>query len=345
MGRIKLDPPPLPPRGVLPGAVVTVFFVPPELAGMRVDQYLKWELRRTSRSRANAIVRASAYDEDGKHLRPGSRVQGGGLLFLWRPPWDETPVPTEVPILHEDEHLLAVSKPAHLPVHPTARYHKNTLIKILQARYPEQWLSLGHRIDRETSGVVLVSKTSECDRALKRKLEHRDGIEKVYDAFTWGRPRGLTAGEPERCSLPLGLDHGSAYKVKMRVYDAREPGAQLSSTVFDVREVRHHPEDRARAYTHVECTLESGRQHQIRVHLAALDAPIVGDKLYGPDDGCFARASDGELTEDDLFALELPRHALHARHLRFDHPVTGTPLHIEAPLPDDLAAFWQGCAR
>jgi 23S rRNA pseudouridine1911/1915/1917 synthase len=90
----------------------------------------------------------------------------------------------------------------------------------------------------------------------------------------------------------------------------------------------------------VRCDLESGRQHQIRLHLATLGAPIVGDKLYGPDEGCFPRGADGELTADDLELLELPRHALHARRLALAHPVTGERLDVEAPLPADLAEFW-----
>jgi 23S rRNA pseudouridine1911/1915/1917 synthase len=90
----------------------------------------------------------------------------------------------------------------------------------------------------------------------------------------------------------------------------------------------------------VRCTLETGRQHQIRVHLATLGAPIVGDKLYGPDERAFARAADGELTAEDAARLELPRHALHAARLALPHPITGAPLAVEAPLPADMAGFW-----
>jgi 23S rRNA pseudouridine1911/1915/1917 synthase len=94
-------------------------------------------------------------------------------------------------------------------------------------------------------------------------------------------------------------------------------------------------------YARVRCELETGRQHQIRIHLASLGAPIVGDKLYGPDETCFARGADGELTEEDLVLLELPRHALHAARVSLVHPMTGQPLVIEAPFPADLAAFWE----
>jgi 23S rRNA pseudouridine1911/1915/1917 synthase len=318
--------------------VVTVFRVPPELAGQRVDVFLQGQLRRTSRTRTQWILRQSAYDASGRRLRPGSRVQAEQHIALWRPPWDETPVPTEIPILYEDDDLLAVDKPAQLPVHPTARYHRNTLIKLLQAARPGEWLSLGHRIDRETSGVLLVAKTRACDRSLKRMLEAREGIEKRYVALTWGIPRLPAHGSasPFRFEQSLELDTDSWCKVKMRV--GRSADALYACTRFSVDGAAVSV--RGQVYAKVTCDLETGRQHQIRVHLSLLGAPIVGDKLYGPDERLFARGADGELTAADETLLELPRHALHAARLALPHPVTGHPLEIEAPLADDLAAFW-----
>ena len=314
------------PHGVPEGSVLSVFRVPPEVAGQRLDIFLQTQLKRTSRTRAQFIVRASAYDDSGRRLRPGSRVLAHQLVLLWRPPWDETPVPTDVAILYEDEHLLAVDKPPKLPVHPTARYHKNTLIKVLQRARPDQFLSLGHRLDRETSGVLLVAKTAECDRALKRDLENRAGIEKIYVAITWGAP--VAKGETLRVDKPLELDPTSKTKVKMRV------GMQLAaSTIF--RGV-----DATEDYGLVRCELLTGRQHQIRVHLASLGTPIVGDKLYGIDETYFTREADGVLDEDAAADLEMPRQALHAAELRLAHPITRRPLEVLAPLPDDMRGFW-----
>jgi 23S rRNA pseudouridine1911/1915/1917 synthase len=345
MTRLRaFDATPFRPADVDDDAVVSVFRVPPEVAGQRLDVFVQSQLHRTSRTRAQTIVRASAYDATGRRLKPNDRVRAEQHILLWRPPWDETPVPLDIPILYEDEHLLAVAKPANLPVHPTARYHRNTLIKLLQAARPEcAFLSLGHRLDRETSGVILVSKTRECDRALKKQLAARVGIRKDYIAITWGVPdRG--DGEPRfRCDRPLALDLDSPLRVKMRVSDA--PGALQASTVVHVEEVRRAAS--GRAYALVRCGLETGRQHQIRVHLAWLGAPVVGDKLYGPDDRAFARSADGELTADDVAQLELPRHALHAARLAMPHPITGRPLAVEAGLPPDLGEFWVslGAAR
>ena len=329
------------PEGVGESSVVSAFRVPPEAEGRRLDVFVHSQLHRTSRTRAQTIVRTSAYGVDGKRLKPNDRVRADQEILLWRAPWDETPVPVEVPVLYEDEHLLAVDKPALLPVHPTARYHRNTLIKVLQAARPEcAFLSLAHRLDRETSGVLVVSKTRACDRAIKKRLERREGVIKTYTAIARGVPVGcgVGAGAPLRCELPVEIDRTSPLKVKMRV--GRGSESMTASTVFEVREVRRKG-DRG-PYALVRCGLETGRQHQIRVHLAALGAPVVGDKLYGPDDRAFARFADGELTADDLERLEMGRHALHATRLELPHPMTDEPFAVEAPLPADMRAFWDG---
>jgi 23S rRNA pseudouridine1911/1915/1917 synthase len=271
-------------------------------------------------------------------------------VLLWRPPWDEDPVPTDVPIVFEDAHLFAVDKPALLPVHPTARYHRNTLIRILKDARPGAFVSLGHRLDRETSGVLVCTKSPESDRAFKKAIEARTGIGKTYRAITWGAPDPSIAPSIDAVVTPaddgpgafrfersLELDLDGRYRVKMRL--GKTADALSASTRFLVEGTRRSAS--GRTYSLVRCELETGRQHQIRVHLASLGAPIVGDKLYGPDESCFARAADGELTEEDSVMLELPRHALHAARLSLSHPLTGAPLTIDAPLPDDLREFWE----
>ena len=331
------------PAGVEEGAVVSVFRVPPESAGQRVDVFLQGQLKRTSRTRTQAIVKMSAFNDAGKRLRSNDRVQAFGHVLLWRAAWDEDPVPTEIPVLYEDPHFLAVNKPANLPVHPSARYHKNTLINLMKAERPKAHLSLVHRLDRETSGVILVAKSPDFDRAMKRQLEMRDDVEKGYIALAWGVPTwpdGEATALAYRYACTMELDPVNPFRVKMRLGDG--PDSLASATRFTIDEVRRTGD---RVYSRIRCDLETGRQHQIRVHLASLGAAIVGDKLYGPDEMLFARGVDGELTDDDVALLELPRHALHAARMAFTHPMTGERLVIEAPLPDDLSDFWTSLTR
>ncbi|HEY4012687.1 MAG TPA: RluA family pseudouridine synthase [Polyangiaceae bacterium] len=316
---------------------MSVFRVPPEVAGQRLDVFLQGQLHRTSRTRTQSIVRASAYDATGRKLDPNDRVRSEQYVLLWRPAWDETPSAAAIGVLYEDDHLLAIDKPPHLPVHPTARYHRNTVIKALQAARPDsEFLSLGHRLDRETSGVMLVTKTRVCDRTLKRQLEARKGIEKTYVAFTWGVPAVGDGATTFRYVRSVELDPTSPLRVKVRVSDAA--GAPWAATRFAVEEKRRGAD--GRVYARVRCELETGRQHQIRVHLASLGTSVVGDKLYGPDERAFARSADGELTAADIAMLEMDRHALHAARLQLPHPITGEPLDLAAPFPADMADFW-----
>jgi 23S rRNA pseudouridine1911/1915/1917 synthase len=319
-------------------AVVTVLRVPPEVEGQRLDVFVQSQLRRTSRTRTQEIIEKSAFDARGKRLRSNDRVRAEQFVLLWRPAWDQIPNPTEIVVLYEDDDLLAVDKPPHLAVHPTARHYRNTLIRLLFDARPGAFLSLGHRLDRETSGVLLVAKTRECERALKRQFERRDSIQKSYVAITRGVP-SLAGSESQsfRYERSLELDPTSPLRVKMRLGQTKE--ALSASTTFEILAQVHA---RGTTYARVLCGLETGRQHQIRVHLAALGAPVVGDKLYGVDPSLFVRAADDELTKEDHERLELPRHALHAVEIRLAHPITGAPLKVESPLGTDLEAFWSG---
>jgi 23S rRNA pseudouridine1911/1915/1917 synthase len=320
------------PAEVPEGAIRRAIRVPPDAAGQRLDVFVQAQLRRTSRTRAQRIVEKSAFDAQGKRLRSSDRVREGAIILLWREPFEPDEEQPPLPILYEDPHLLVVDKPPLVAVHPTARYHRHTVIARLREARPEEFLTLVHRLDRETSGILLVAKTPEADRAFKRLLEdrtlgrgHRPPFEKTYLAITQGVP------ESSRIELPLELDEENSLRVKMRV---APPGTGLDSlTVVTVV-------DRAGGYALVRCALHTGRQHQIRVHLAAVGCPVVGDKLYGPDERLLARAADGELTAADLERLELPRQALHAHRYALTHPVTGAPLDVISPLPADLAAFW-----
>jgi 23S rRNA pseudouridine1911/1915/1917 synthase len=322
------------PAGVSEGAILRILLVSAEAAGRRLDVFVTSQLRRTSRTRAQHIIEAGAYDPEGRRLRPNDRVHEGDRILLWREPFEE---PGEMPalgVIYEDEHLLVIDKPPLVAVHPTARYHHHTVIKRLRVERPDEFVALVHRIDRETSGLLLVARSIEAERAFKRMLEDRtlrasssSPVGKTYLAITRGLPTGSIV------SLPLELDPTNSLRVKMRI---AAPGSGLAATTgIEVKGERA-------GCALVRCELHTGRQHQIRVHLAALGCPVVGDKLYGPDERLLARAADGELTDEDRELLVLPRHALHAHRYTLTHPLTGAALDLVSPLPPDLQAFWDG---
>ena len=327
------------PEGVPEDAILRILRVPGELAGMRLDRFVQSQLRSTSRTRARMIVKRGAYSVQGRPRRPSERVRANEWIALWRLPFEDTEGQAPLPVLYEDAHLLVIDKPALVTVHPTARYHQNTVIKRLQAERPDEFLALIHRLDRETSGILLLARSLEAERAFKRKLEERSlsqeddgtrGVEKIYLALTHGvPPDGLV-------DVPIEPDADNPLRVKMRVATSGE-GLE-SRTSLRVREARG-------GYALVECALHTGRQHQIRLHLSHLGCPVVGDKLYGPDERLLARAADDELTAADLALLELPRHALHAHVYRMRHAVTDEPLEVTAPLPEDLSDFWAKIAN
>jgi 23S rRNA pseudouridine1911/1915/1917 synthase len=275
----------------------------------------------------------------GKKRRANDRVLADERLAVWRIPPDESDHAVDLPTLYEDEHLLVIDKPPMLAVHPTARHHRATVIKILQSGRPDEFFSLIHRIDRETSGILMVGRSPAADRAFKRHLEDRSiaaakarpnaaapagQVRKTYLAITWGTP------DPGIIDLPLERDPDNPLRVKMRV--ARREGLESRTLVEILGE--------AGGYALVACELLTGRQHQIRIHLSAVGHSIVGDKLYGPDERMLARAADQELTDEDRALLELPRHALHAHRYRLPHAMTGAPLDLVSPLPPDLLDFW-----
>jgi 23S rRNA pseudouridine1911/1915/1917 synthase len=321
------------PKEVPEGAILRVLRVHGEAAGQRLDVFVQAQLKRTSRTRAQRIVTESAFDAAGRRKKPSDRVREGDQVFLWREPFEKDEEQPPLPILYEDPHLLVVDKPPLVAVHPTARYHTHTVIVRLRAARPDEFLTLVHRLDRETSGILLIARTPEADRAFKRLLEERSlgkgesAIGKTYLAICQGVP------DRPLIDLPLELDVENPLRVKMRV--AAEGSGQPAQTGVTVLETRG-------GYSLVRCELHTGRQHQIRVHLAAVGCPIIGDKLYGVDEKMLARAADGLLTESDLERLELPRQALHAHRYSLAHAITGAPLAVESPLPPDLRAFWDG---
>jgi 23S rRNA pseudouridine1911/1915/1917 synthase len=300
--------------------------VPPECEGWRLDHFLRHRIRRLSRAKIRTIIEQQVRLSDGRRPRPALGVRAGETIIVDRPAPIEPEVPRHFDILAEDETFLALDKPAGLPMHTTAKFWKNTLVALLRERFPSEALQICHRLDRETSGVLLVARGRVAASFLKRAFAQRL-VKKSYLALVHGVPADAE-GVIDR---PMRL-----LDTRTRIMMGVAPDGLPAVTRFRV--VRCFAE-----HALVEASPETGRQHQIRVHLASIGHPIVGDKLYGASEQAFMDYCDAGLTPDLLAAFDgLSRHALHAARLCFPHPHTREPVTIESPLPEDLVEYMRG---
>jgi 23S rRNA pseudouridine1911/1915/1917 synthase len=285
------------------------FVVPATLAGERVDRAVAL-LTGWSRREVRALVDGGAVLVDGEPASASARLEEGAALALLEepaPPLPPAPGPVPVVVRHADPDLVIVSKPAGLVVHPGAGHPDGTLVNGLLARFPEM-AGVGdparpgivHRLDRDTSGLLVVARTPDAYDGLVRALATR-AVERRYLALVWGTPDSMQGA----IDAPVG--RSTARRTRMTV----RAGGRAARTAYEVE--RTYPDV---GVALLECRLETGRTHQIRVHLAAIGHPVVGDAAYG---GARAR-------------IALDRPFLHAARLSFDHPVTGEHLAFEEPL-------------
>ncbi len=317
-----------------------------EEVNLRLDAFLGKHLTWRSRTSIQALIKdgfvlvdlatpdhPQGSGEPKRERRPGRRLRHGTRVTVLIPPELRLPVPEhtsdELTLLFEDEDAIAVDKPPGLPVHPSGRHVNDTLIQRVHARYQESHLEHGlaprlcHRLDRETSGIVLVAKNPRAHPFLAQQFEDRE-VEKEYLAIVSGTPE-FDEGVIEE---PIGPARASSVRLKMTIAVDGQPCRT------DWHVVRRHSD-----VTLLACRLHTGRQHQIRVHLASIGLPIIGDKLYGLDEEYFKKQADGSLTPEDYAALELPRHALHHHRLVFTSSITKQPVEVVSPLPEDLRAY------
>ena len=297
--------------------------VPDAAAGRRFDAVLAELFPDFSRSRLAAWIKSGDARLDGREVRPRDPVRGGETVTLHVQLDIQThsqPEDIALDVLYEDEHVIVIDKPAGLVVHPGAGNPAGTLVNALLHRDPSlntlPRAGIVHRLDKDTSGVMVVARTLPAHTALIEQLSSRE-VHRQYLAVVVGSlVSGGTANAP--------IDRHPRDRIRMAV---REDGRD-AVTHYRLRE-------RFRAHTLLECRLETGRTHQIRVHMAHLRHPIVGDPLYG---GALKlpKGASGELVAT---LRGFKRQALHAETLEFAHPVTGEPVRCTAPVPADLKAL------
>jgi len=290
---------------------VTQLRVPPDAAGERLDRFLAGLPEIGSRAVAERLLAGDGVRVDGRARPKSHRLEGGEELEFEPPPPPKSglePQAMDLVVPFEDEHLLVVDKPAGLVVHPAPGHGQGTLVHGLLAYDVEggdepDRPGIVHRLDRDTSGLLVVARSPEAHRRLQEMVRARE-LTREYLALVVGRPRSRRG----TIDAPIGRDRHDPLRHSLDTDTARE-----AVTHFEVEELlaRH---------TLLRVALETGRTHQIRVHLAAIELPVAGDPLYG---------RPGELGLDRQF--------LHAARLAFAHPLTGDTVEVTSPLPADLA--------
>lgn len=310
--------------------------------GYRLDRFLQVRIRRLSRTRIQSIIGLGQLRAEGGAVitRGSHRVRTDDVLILRRPAPEEPPVPLHYEEIYRDESLMIINKPSGLPVHPTARYHRHTLTAVMRTRLgAEHPWQMAHRIDRETSGVLALARGAAVRSrrqppspagVLKRSFARRE-VHKEYLAIARG-----TIEAAVRIDVPLAFDPDSTINIKMGAVAIEDGGAPAQTDVVPLV----HASFRGDPVTLVRCLPLTGRQHQIRVHLALHGAPLLGDKLYGVDERLFREMADGILSMDEVSkAVGLPRQALHAHVLEVPHPESGQRMRFSAPWPEMLAGI------
>ncbi|MEZ5571991.1 MAG: 23S rRNA pseudouridine(1911/1915/1917) synthase RluD [Halioglobus sp.] len=295
--------------------------VPQEMHGNRLDQVAAQLFPQYSRSRLQGWIKSGAVSVDGAQLRPRDKVSGGASVQIdavleAQVVWQGQEI--ELDIVYEDDDILVINKPAGLVVHPAAGHAEGTLVNALLAHAPRlaqlPRAGIVHRLDMETSGLLVVARTLPAHHDLVMQLQERT-VKREYCALCIGAMTG--GGTVE---APMGR-HPRQRK-KMAVIPS---GGKPAITHYRLAQRFGH-------HTRITVNLETGRTHQIRVHMAYRHYPLIGDPLYGGRPRIPKGASD--LLIETL--RNFPRQALHARALGFIHPATDEPVHFECPLPEDI---------
>jgi len=299
--------------------------VPPELAGQRVDAVCAQLFEGFSRSRLATWIKEGCLTLNGEICRPRDTVASGALLQLnaqmqAQGRWQGEPIALN--ILHEDAHILVLDKPAGLVVHPAAGHADGTLLNALLHHLPElsqlPRAGIVHRLDKDTSGLLVVAKTLSAQAALVAQLQARR-ISRIYQAVINGTP-------PAGGTVDAPIGRHPIQRQKMAVTQGGKPAVSHWRVL-----------SRFHGHTHIQVKLETGRTHQIRVHMAHIGYPLLGDPQYGGRLRLPAGAGERLIEAIKTF----PRQALHAKELALTHPQSGQKLHFESPLAADFCELLQ----
>lgn len=288
-------------------------------AGTRLDAWLAARFTYHALHEWVSLIQSHRLLVNDLSSQAGYLLRAGDVIAYHPISLAEPEVSHDIQILYEDDILMAINKPPDLPCHPAGRYFKNTLLTMLRETCPEA--RLVNRLDRETSGIILIAKNKRTSGKLGRQFERRQ-VTKEYQVLVEGDfPDQLLA------EGVLAVDNESPV-IKKRVF-LWEGEGETCSTQF-----RRLGAGSNLSLVHV--TLGTGRMHQIRATLSSLGFPVVGDKIYGLDETIFIRLVQGAVTAQDRITLRLPHQALHAWRLTVRHPVTQEDKTFEAPLPGDV---------
>ncbi|WP_411562222.1 23S rRNA pseudouridine(1911/1915/1917) synthase RluD [Pseudomonas shirazensis] len=297
--------------------------VPSEMGGQRLDQIAAQLFGEYSRSRLTTWIKDGRLTVDGQVVRPRDPVYGGAKLVLEaeqeaQGEWIAQDIPLN--IVYEDEQILVINKPAGLVVHPAAGHADGTLLNALLHHVPDivnvPRAGIVHRLDKDTTGLMVVAKTLQAQTKLVEQMQSRS-VSRIYECIVIGV---VTSGAT--INAPIGRHGGS--RQRMAVTETGKPAVSHYRVLT-----------RFRSHTHVRVKLETGRTHQIRVHMAHVGYPLIGDQAYG---GRFRIPPAAE--PEMVTALKtFPRQALHARFLALDHPLTGERMQWKSALPEDFVGL------
>lgn len=316
--------------------------VPAEAAGQRLDAWLAATLENVSRARVQLLLAQSKVLVNGAAAKPSLKLRSGETVEVLGeavpPPLRAIPEAIPLDIIYEDRDLSVINKPAGMMVHAGSgatddARNRGTLVNALLSHYAELSRSedpvrpgIVHRLDKQTSGLIIVARNDAAHQRLSDMFSRRQ-IRKTYIALVHGA---------------MKLDHGTVNTAisrdairRTRMTTRREVGARSAVSHYDVL---RRIESRFGKFTLVQVRIETGRTHQIRVHLSSIGHPVVGDTLYGAP-AKIQVAAHGKKSAPESEAIALDRNFLHAAELEFTHPVTGKHLKLSAPLPEDLERF------